>query len=593
MMEKHPLQIKIPDLQQSEDVEKAVEKKERLEDVDIPNNPNERIEAYMDRLENLFLNSDERVKERNLEMIKPALYDHFLIKPEEVPESYFELQKQIARERGVAVEEIPQEMKEQMIKTLISDQKHSLDQWIEYLTSDDVAYPTWFKYFAFRNITKLSQFDKELGKFKDRTDSTVAPYPDIYRAPLAKMLDIYNEAIKSGKPQNDSEFTKSFPKLYAELISESLAHQIENQEEVKGEWIKYNQGNQRDADKLFDSVQAKGTGWCIEGHSTASNYMKQGDFYVFYTNDTSNEPTQPRVAIQMNGSQIGQVRGILPHQELEPIMAPILEEKLKEFGSEADSYQKKVEDMRKMTEIENKTQSNQELIFLYEIDEKIEGFGYERDPRIGEIRGQRNSRADYATVFECKEEDIVIGNPDDITETTKLYSFEQDNIDYTILPKLKPGMKIYAELPDKPVEFIKPSDLNYEELSKERSVKKARILNPDIVGVDLEKTKCFIPDLSKFNGKPLFEVMQYVEKTYGDKYHLPGLEYQDFIIKNPDKFPQMKDGNYYFFPGSIRYWGGYWRVPCSYWFGDAFDRYGRWLGYDWSSYYRLVLLETQ
>lgn len=63
---KHPLHIKIPELQTSGEVEKAVEKQERLTGVDLPNNPNDRIDAYMDRLENIFLNSDERVKERNL-----------------------------------------------------------------------------------------------------------------------------------------------------------------------------------------------------------------------------------------------------------------------------------------------------------------------------------------------------------------------------------------------------------------------------------------------------------------------------------------------------------------------------------------------
>ena len=52
-----------------------------------------------------------------------------------------------------------------------------------------------------------------------------------------------------------------------------------------------------------------------------------------------------------------------------------------------------MENMRRMTEIENKTKINQpltreDLIFLYEIDQPIEGFGYDKDPRIEEIRKQ-------------------------------------------------------------------------------------------------------------------------------------------------------------------------------------------------------------
>ena len=58
-MEKHPLHIKNPELQKSPDVDRAVERQEHHEDEKIPNNPSERIEAYMDRLENIFLNPDE------------------------------------------------------------------------------------------------------------------------------------------------------------------------------------------------------------------------------------------------------------------------------------------------------------------------------------------------------------------------------------------------------------------------------------------------------------------------------------------------------------------------------------------------------
>ena len=52
----------------------------------------------MDRLENVFLNPDERVRERNIEMLRDKIYDAFTIKRENVPESYFELQKRIARD---------------------------------------------------------------------------------------------------------------------------------------------------------------------------------------------------------------------------------------------------------------------------------------------------------------------------------------------------------------------------------------------------------------------------------------------------------------------------------------------------------------
>ncbi|OGJ00540.1 hypothetical protein A3I90_00400 [Candidatus Nomurabacteria bacterium RIFCSPLOWO2_02_FULL_41_9] len=64
-----------------------------------------------------------------------------------------------------------------------------------------------------------------------------------------------------------------------------------------------------------------------------------GDFYVYYTNDSSGEPTQPRLAIRMDGdNRIGEVRGILPHQGVEPVMQEALDGKLQEFRGEADAY---------------------------------------------------------------------------------------------------------------------------------------------------------------------------------------------------------------------------------------------------------------
>ncbi len=453
-MEKHPLHIKIPELQKTDEIQDTVEKQERLNrralqdaqdlefdtgekidpelfDIKIPNDPTERINVFMDRMEKIFLNPDERVRERNLKFLKPYIYDEFIIKPEEVPESYFELQQQVAREQGIEAEHIGDDMRRQMIETVIKDQKHSLDNWIDYLSSEDAVYPTWFKYFVFRNITKLSQFDKSLGKFKDRTDTTVAPYPDVYREPLAQICDMYERVAEDNKllktdPEIQREFSKSFPKQYAELITKSLSASMEGREELKGEWIKYSQGNSGDADRLYKSLEGKGTGWCTAGRSTSETQINSGDFYVYYTYNANNEPVQPRIAIRMNGrNQIGEVRGVLQHQALEPQMNEILEGKLTEFGSEADKYKKKSEDMRQMTEIEKKTKSKtqlsrEELEFLYEINSTIEGFGYQKDPRIEEIRSQRNISEDIPVIFECNLDQIAT-EPQEVDENTKVY----------------------------------------------------------------------------------------------------------------------------------------------------------------------------
>ena len=121
-------------------------------------------------------------------------------------------------------------------------------------------------------------------------------------------------------------------------------------------------------------------------------------------------------------------------------------------------------------------------------------------------------------------------------------------------------------------------------------------LNPDerVRKRNLKKAKVFIPDLSQFKGKPLYEVIQYVVDTYGSKYKIPGLEYRDFLVDNPKKSPQeLKDTNpYFFFPGSVfRDSSGVWLTPCTSWRGSGWNRNDCWLGLGWGFNFRFVLLE--
>ena len=474
-MEKHPLHIKQPELQTSADVNKAVKRKERLTGKRVPNDPGERIEAYMSRLENVFLHPDKEKRERNIDMLCPKIHDALLVKREDFPESYFELQQRVARERGQPVEVIPEETREQMMDVAIQDQKASLDAWMDYLTEQDVAYPTWFKFFVWKNVIKLSQFDKERGEFKKRTDTTVARFPDIHRGALAQILDVYQKVKADNKnlkePEIREAFSKKFPTLYAELISKSLASTIENKEEIRGAWAKYDQGDNKGADKLYESMQGKGTGWCVEGKTTAHNYIDQGDFHVYYSNDAKGDPVQPRLAIQLTGSNIGQIRGILPHQEVEPVMQDALDGKLKEFGKEADAYRKKSSDMKRLTAIETKVKADQrltkdDLTFLYEINAPIQGFGYQKDPRVKELRSGRNPEEDMLTIFECTRAQIA-HVPSEINKGTKAYVGQ---LEPGIFQKLPEHLEhVYTSFPEKKIrrEHVEIGGKTVQQLEKE------------------------------------------------------------------------------------------------------------------------------
>lgn len=501
--------MKNPELQTSPEVNRAVEREERKTEERVPNDPSERIDTYVERLENIFLNPDEKKRERNLEMFRDKIYDALIIKKENFPESYFELQQRIARERGQAVEEIPENVREQMMDVAIEDQKHSLDAWIDYLTSNDAVYPAWFKYYAWNQITKLSQFDKERGEFKKRTSTTVAPYPDIYREPLAQIADIYLKIKEDNKhlkePEIKEAFSKKFPTLYADLISKSLATSMEGREEIRGEWVKYEQGDSGAAEKLFQSLEGKGTGWCTAGKSTAETQIKSGDFYVYYTNNASGEPTQPRLAIRMNGKdRIGEVRGILPHQNIEPLMQEVLDTKLAEFGTEADAYRKKSSDMKKLTTLDQKHEKDEpltkdDLIFLYEINSSIEGFGYQVDPRIAELRQGRNVEEDMLVVFECTKEEIA-HVPSQITKDTKAYIGQ---LEPGIFQKLPEGLEhVYTSFPEKKIrrENVEIGGKTAEQLIAEME---AAHINVSDYAKSMMENRDFVPGKNREEATPI------------------------------------------------------------------------------------------
>lgn len=224
-------------------------------------------------------------------------------------------------------------------------------------------------------------------------------------------------------------------------LQTSLSASIENKEEIRGEWIKYEQGS-RDADKLFESLVGKGADWygVTKGYSDAASQLRGGDFYVYYTNDSKGNPTQPRLAIRMDGdSKIGEVRGILPGENIEPVLQGVIDEKLKEFSTEADEYCKKSEDMKKLTLLDQKSKNGEvftkdDLTFLYEINTSIESFGYDRDPRTAELLANRNLEEDMLVIFECTKEQIARA-PSEINENIKAY-----------VGQLEPG--IFQKLPE-------------------------------------------------------------------------------------------------------------------------------------------------
>jgi len=467
--------------------------------------PKGRIENYLDRLDSIINppelkghpNFDRR--ERNLKMLKNALHRQFVIKPEAIPESYWENQRQMAREQGHGDIEITNEMRAHGAEIIIADQKSSLDKWVDYLADND-AYPLWLKYFAIRGVLGMGTYDKEKYQFNKRGPGTAAPFPDLNPEALAYVLDAVEKRqgpeyaelsdqirqarnelkrlkgeyrLAQQKQESNTEAIvaqinevqdrlDSMSKAQAQLVSQSLNVPDETRAELasllqtsdfaklyawaiekvapaeenellitEGKWVKFSQDTNPTSyvpegfDRaLVPSLQGHGTGWCIAGESVAKNYLELGDFYIYYSLDKSGQATIPRVAIRMEGNHIAEVRGIAPDQNLDPYIAPIVRQKLTEFP-DGKLYEKKAHNMQMLTYIEHKTKTNQsltkdELTFLYEINEKIQGFGQDRDPRIAEIRSQRDLKVDASIIFDCQPDQIALSQ-DKITPDTKVY----------------------------------------------------------------------------------------------------------------------------------------------------------------------------
>ena len=377
----------------------------------------ERLLKYFERLEELHNKVSETKSVNGEKLLKSFYYDLYVIKPENIPDAYFQNQVRLARERGYGNIELTEEDKRRMTEEVIDDQRKSLDKWIEYFLYDEESksYGMWEKYWVFQGLQNLGKYDKETGKFSKRDKSTVYPFPPVEREYIFTTLKLMEDFLKDKKSEEDIKqalSTGNFKLLYEYVIKQDFLKGEHQSNSDDGKWIKYEQGS--DYNILRNSLQGYYTGWCTAaGENFAKDQLAGGDFYVYYSLDKNGEAKVPRIAIRMDGKdKIGEIRGIADNQNMEPEMMSILEEKLKEFP-DRDKYLKKENDMKLLTLIDKKVNDNidltlEELKFLYEIDGQIIGFGYGKDPRIEEIKRKRNERRDYSLIFNVKEEEVAL-----------------------------------------------------------------------------------------------------------------------------------------------------------------------------------------
>ena len=426
----------------------------------------ERLEKYLDKLDRV--QSKVISKEEHIDTLKNLYYDRYVIKPENIHDSYFKSLEKRYLDEGHGHHNLvnpdndtDKRLKEEHINVIIREQKDSLDTWLNYFLSKDSDYlPMWAKVWAFQGMLGIGNLNKEKDGYGRRSNTSVNPFVSLDSEILGKCVELVKESFDN-KEITDKEVDKlvssgSFAKLYGKLLANKKQLKVSSNE---GIWVKYNYETSEEADKkikagiepeylkLYNSLQGYNTGWCTAGSKETAKQQicggesyQGGDFYVYYTKDNNNEYKVPRIAIRMNKESIGEVRGIAERQNIEPIMDSVLEEKLKEFPNDK-LYHKKVHDMKMLTQIydnyKKRNLTREELLFIYEINGKISSFGFERDPRIEEIIEKRDKRTDLTIALNCSLSEIGLTEAELIKHQLIYYEGDIRDHHYEILKDLK------------------------------------------------------------------------------------------------------------------------------------------------------------
>ncbi len=405
--------------------------------------------------------------------VRKVYLEDYVLRPEEVPESHYELQRRIAKELGHGDVALTPELRQELARTVVENQRESLGAWWDYLSSKDARqYPAWARVFVLGEVARMGRFDAETGKFTKRDKNQVASFPELNREALAKVISEMerrarhretltkvisefevrvrqgdrealakviselellagrsdHEGLKKGilelkklarqgdyegakmiselkKLAQDDHRTFSFSESYGRKLTEAIKERGDPAQ-TDGQWVKYPKGSA--PEKLSQALDGWNTGWCTTDSGTAGHQLKAGDFYVYYSLDSNGLPRVPRLAIRMEGERIVEVRGTAKEQNVDSHIAAtaVLDHKLAEFGGQGELYHKRSRHMRQLTAIEAKVENKEELPpadlwFLYEMDGPIQGFGYNKDPRVAKILGDRKikTREDLATLL--------------------------------------------------------------------------------------------------------------------------------------------------------------------------------------------------
>ena len=311
---------------------------------------------------------------------------------EDIPDSYWRSQEEAYRDNGRIVH-YDARLKSEELEIIQREQANSIEPWENYLQHESCPYPMWFKLYALDGISKMGKYDKNRGEFVKRDNTTVAPYPRLDEASLAKVfqsiVDFYSLGDKSTRPQKqgggaDEELTAliksgNFNKLYTKFLSQEryIIEVPKNPENIHGEWIEYNPGDEEKLAKAADC-----TPWCIVGSSIAHNYLEYGNyegvdmggyrdgnyrskakFILFHLEYPSTGEMSgsgcASIRLGVDG-RVAEISGLQKGQALDDSLVGIVEEKVMSLPG-GEKFLEAFKDKKRLIEIDHKWRRGEEL----------------------------------------------------------------------------------------------------------------------------------------------------------------------------------------------------------------------------------------
>lgn len=360
---------------------------------------NERIiSTHISRLEAL----SEKV---GLKKIFASAVKELVITPEDIPERYYQTQAEILRDNGQGGFDLNNEKTRGAEVEAVRDaQGTGLESWSTLLQQD--KYPTWFKFYAWDGMSRLSTFNYDKGAYNKRSSGTTAPYPRVNGEALDIIFQQIQSQVGEGIRPDDTVLAQSidggnFNKVYSHALLEvkAMVPTPESTEKARnGDWMEYGPS---EVEAVMSA--SEGTPWCVAGEEAATMYLARPEskFYMYHMKDEVDGIVSSTAcaSVRMEGGVVAEVSGIAggSRQVLEPSLAPIVLEKVQGLPG-GERFLQAYDDKEKLMSMDKKMKSGEdftieELKTLYEIDRKIQySIPDEKqinDPRPAEFKAKR------------------------------------------------------------------------------------------------------------------------------------------------------------------------------------------------------------